>query len=247
VPLPLSHPWPVIDQQSLEEETNRMAETPFGYISPIGPALIQPLVKLVETLMAEPAKAPNDVQTSRNENGYSAAIIVLAALVFESGIAWVRYHERDTGRKSALGYFLEVTPESPLTRAIRQVFVIRDVLAHSHLWEGQIVQETLETLQFVSPPALQAGYGDLKFHQVLDPQTRQSTHLKLNLLPSRIWRQDAYLVLHTVAEAFKSLEARDPAYHHFVHQIYGFQGRACTFDQIIDAVPNPRRAASEAP
>ena len=110
-----------------------MPETPFGYISPIGPALIQPLVKLVETLMAEPAKAPNDVQTSRNENGYSAAIIILAALVFESGIAGARYHERDTGRKSALGYFLEVTPESPLTRAIREVFVIRDVLAPGHI------------------------------------------------------------------------------------------------------------------
>jgi hypothetical protein len=75
-----------------------MAETPFGYISPIGPALIDPLVKLLEILMAMPVKPPNEVQTSRSENGYSTAIIVLAALVFESAINWVRYHEKDTGR-----------------------------------------------------------------------------------------------------------------------------------------------------
>jgi hypothetical protein len=51
-----------------------MAETSFGYISPIGPALIDPLVKLIEVLVAMPAKTPNQVQTSRSENGYSAAI-----------------------------------------------------------------------------------------------------------------------------------------------------------------------------
>ena len=52
-----------------------MAETPMGFITPIGPALVQPMVELLETLMNEPIKPPNPVQTGRLENGYSAMVM----------------------------------------------------------------------------------------------------------------------------------------------------------------------------
>jgi hypothetical protein len=51
---------------------------PRGYVTSIGMSLIQPLLTLVEQLTSWEVASPNAVQTSARENGYAAAIIVLA-------------------------------------------------------------------------------------------------------------------------------------------------------------------------
>lgn len=75
-----------------------------GYVSSIGFQLIQPMLDLVEELGDGKVGYPNEVQTSVWENGYSAAIIVLSALILESAANRIRYLRKDAGHKPAPDY-----------------------------------------------------------------------------------------------------------------------------------------------
>jgi hypothetical protein len=206
-----------------------------GYLSIIGFSLIEPLFSLVETLEAAESKEPNEVQTGRQENGYSAAIVVLSVLLLESAINRVRYFKGEDGRiPAAAGYFTTISPDPELAKAVDEVFAVRDVIVHNHVWEAQIYWDRGQGMKFVAPPKIREGYGNRRFEEVMDLESRLSRHLNLNLFPSRIWRRDAYIVLKTVGQALKALEDFGPT--SLDHEHFEFQGRELTFHEVIAAL-----------
>jgi hypothetical protein len=213
-----------------------MVKKSHGYLSIIGFSCIEPLLKLLETLEAASPKVPNEVQTGRWENGYSAAIVVLAAVIFESTINMIRYHEKDTSKDNVAKYFAKISPDPELAAAIDEVFAIRDAIVHNHLWDGQIFWEK-HRMRFLVPPTRQEGYGNTRFEKVMDPVTRCSRRLGLNLFPNRIWRRDVHIVLKTVSRAFTTLQVRYHAYLSLDIESYEFQGQELPFYEIIAALP----------
>jgi hypothetical protein len=175
-----------------------------GYVSVIGFSLLEAVVDLVGRLEGTPTIQPNEVQASQLENGYAAAIVVLSAAVVESALNRTRYVRGDglaTGRESVTTYWQRIGPTvarnpheaaefAALAADLNECFAVRDAIVHSHLWEAQVVWADSGALQFAAPPQLRPGFGDQRFRAVLDPQTRQSRKLSLNLFPSRIWRRD---------------------------------------------------------
>jgi hypothetical protein len=123
-----------------------------GYVSTIGFQLIQPMLDLIEELGDGKVGYPNEVQTSVWENGYSAAIVVLSALILESAANRIRYLRKDTGGKPAPDYLRGLLGDD-LGARIDEVFVARDVVAHNHMWEGQIDDIDGE-LRFCGDPVL---------------------------------------------------------------------------------------------
>jgi hypothetical protein len=206
-----------------------------GYLSIVGFSLVEPLLHLVDTLEAMELKEPNEVQTGGQENGYSAAIVVLSVLILESAINRVRYfeekEEKEGRRLTATAYFHTICPDSTLAAAVNEVFTVRDVIVHNHVWEAQIYWDRGQGMRFIEPTKLREGYGNNRFMQVMEPVTRLSQHLKLNLFPSRIWRQDAYLVLKTVGQALRTLEKSG---HIRLDSVFcEFRGRELTFSEAI--------------
>lgn len=86
--------------------------------------------------------------------------------------------------------------------------MIRDAIAHSHLWEATIVEDTTKGLALLSATK-HTAYGDEKFDRIVDLQTRQTRRLHLDVFPNRIHRQTAIVVLRKCVEVLRFLENSD--------------------------------------
>ena len=152
-------------------------------------------------------KPPNEVQASRAENGYAASIAVLTALVIESVCNRVRYVLGDASRKGAVQTLRDLQA-GKLADDVEELFVLRDVIAHNHVWEATIADDDMKGLVLISA-AMRAGYGDEKFDRTVDLKTRQTRRLHLDVFPNRIHRQTAIVALQKCVEVLRFLEDSD--------------------------------------
>jgi hypothetical protein len=198
-----------------------------------GFSLLHPLLQLLETLeTASPVKA-SEVQTGAWENGYSAAIVVLSVFILESVINRIRYFEGQEGPKPTK-YFATLSPE--LAAAVDEVFALRDVIVHSHVWDVQTQRARGQGLKFIEEPKIRKAYGNTRFKKVVDLKSQLSRRLKLNFFPSRIWRHDAHIVLRTVKQALMALDSMKPAYRDLQNFPCVFRGQDVSFYEVIEEV-----------
>jgi len=215
---------------------------PQGYVSVIGMSSFQPLLSLVEVLESREANEPNVVQASAWENGYSCSIVVLSVLLLESAINRTHYLRERQGKFQAVEYFTGLVsdpaispPDPDLAVHVAEVFALRDAVVHNHLWESKIFEDDDFSLKFAARPRLIPGYGRSRMPEVKNYAGR-SHCLKLNLIPSKIWRREAYIVLKTVGRALKKLESMDRNYFYFSFRSFKFRGRNMRFLDVLDEI-----------
>lgn len=222
----------------MNEETQRNEEVWFGppseYISIIVGALFWPLIVLIEKLCSTKACQPNEVQTNQMENGYSVSIIVLAALILESAIQRTAYVRKEIIPKPVFKYLEGIVKDNQTVLNVEEVFVLRDVIAHNHLWEGE-VSWYAEGLKFSKSPQLIDG-GDVKHRRVVDQVKRVTKRLRLNVLPPRIWRKDAWAVIHVMWKVILDLEAIDRRYVYLSQVYYKTEKGFKKFEEILKGI-----------
>jgi len=182
-------------------------QRPHNYVSLLFASLLQPIVDLFDLMEQKGPKGPNEVQASRAENGYAASIAILTALVIESVCNRVRYVRGDAGRKGAVQTLRELQGGG-LADDVEELFVLRDVIAHNHVWEATIADDDTKGLVLVSATK-RPGYGDDKFDRTVDLKTRQTRRLHLDVFPNRIHRQTAVVALQKCVEVLRFLENSD--------------------------------------
>jgi hypothetical protein len=182
----------------------------YEYVSVLFASLLQPIVDLFDLMEQKEPKGPNEVQASRAENGYAASIAILAALVIESVCNRVRYVRGDVDRKGAVQTLRELQAAG-LADDVEEIFVLRDVIAHNHMWEATIADDDVKGLVVVSATK-RPGYGDDKFDRVVDLATRRTRRLHLDVFPSRIHRQTAIVALEKCVEVLRFLENSDSSF-----------------------------------
>jgi hypothetical protein len=213
-----------------------MGQNENGYVSIVGQALVQPMFDLVEKLESKDPVLPNEVQTGQRENGYSLAIIVLGTILFESALNRTAYVREERG--SGPDYFKKISPDHDTAAEVEEVFAVRNVIAHNHLWEATTTwSDNDEGLKFAEPPKLREGYGDKRHMIVTDPQTRQSRILGINMFPPRIWRRDAYIVLKAIAKGLDVIESMDRSYFYLSPHHFRFQKKTVTFSEVTAQLP----------
>lgn len=229
-------------KQSGTKAKEIMGKNENGYVSVIGQALIQPIFDLVGKLESKEPVPPNEVQTGQRENGYSLAIIALGAMLLESALnrtAYVRRDEQENRRPP--DYFKKISPDRDAAAEAEEVFAVRNVIAHNHLWEATTTwADDDEGLKFAEPPTRREGYGDKRHMIVTDPQTRKSRILGINIFPPRIWRRDAYIALKTIAKALNVIETMDRGYFYLSPIHFRFQKRTVTFREVTDLLSIPK-------
>jgi len=173
------------------------------YVSVLSSGLFQPIADLFHLMDQRLPAGPNEVQASPAENGQAASIIVLGVLVLESVLNRTRYVDKvgaekplDTLRRLGAGNLAEDAEE---------LFVLRDVIAHNHLWVATFHWDDQGEMRLDSAEIL-PGYGDKKFKRVVDPDTRRTRRLGLDVFPTRVHRFTAILVLKKCAEILSFLE-----------------------------------------
>lgn len=182
-------------------------QTTHNYVSVLFPSLLQPIVDLFDLMEQKGPKGPNEVQASRTENGYAASIAVLAALVIESVCNRVRYVLGDADRKGAV-QTLKDLQGGGLADDVEELFVLRDAIAHNHVWEATIADDDTKGLVLISATK-RPGYGDDKFDRTVDLETRQTRRLHLDVFPKRIHRQTAIVAVQKCVEVLRFLEKSD--------------------------------------
>lgn len=196
-------------------------------ISVVGAAYFQPIADLVERLRTMPVpQGATEVHASRRENGFAAAVCLLSVVALESFLVRARYIKRGKA-KSGLLLFTELYPTFRDYSEITEVFVVRDLLAHNHLWEIDFAWDADSPRQLLH--ANHTLGGDSKYAQHVDLTTRRTRRLGIPIVPSRVDSRDAALVLKTVWHVLEFMDADDhtacpvsPAYVHDGSQLMPF-------------------------
>ncbi|WP_308638972.1 hypothetical protein [Paenibacillus silvisoli] len=197
------------------------------YITVLGDSYLDPIVTLFEQLKYK--STSNEVQTSPHENGYSTSIILLTVIMVESYLARARHFKlqeescepdndkSDTkNNKSVLWFtknYFKISRDN--LEILDELFVVRDVIAHNHIWKSTIDQKG--DLKFVHEPSLEGVFGDKKFITVVDRKDRVTKKLRLNVFPTRICKIDAIVLFENAYLILKEIEDISRTYVYISH------------------------------
>jgi hypothetical protein len=206
---------------------------PEGYVSVIGTSYLFPIADLLGELNSLNTKGPNEVQASPRENGYSTAIIILTVLLLESAISRTQYVRGEKPPKKPLEFIKNNYPGSGYSESLEELFVLRDVIAHNHLWEAKFYWDENMGMKLLAAGIIE-GYGDTKFKKVRNSTSRMTRLLNLNLFPTRICRSDCITVLKNATEFLLFLEDKDRNYIYLSPQYVMYLGKLRPFVDIVN-------------
>lgn len=174
------------------------------YVTILASNYLQPLATLIERLVAKEREGLPGIKANSYEVDWSITSILLAVVMFESWLARVRMDLGAGGPKryKALEFYNELRTQHGALPDVTEAFVLRDVIAHNHVWnvefEWDDEEHRLRGLNHV------AG-GDSKFDVVVDQATGVSKTHSLHLVPSLIDRTDVKKVLELIISAMTAM------------------------------------------
>src|SRR6266542_2155226 len=216
-----------------------MIESSDQLVTILGSSYFQPITDLIARLMGRPKPASNEVQTSSHENGYCASLVLLLVAMLESYVMRVRYINRDRfpiKRISVVNYLLQLYPDYQRRNGLIEVFVVRDVIAHNHLWEIDFSWSE-ESVMTLLQAEKESTAGDDKYKEVVDKQRRTKT-LNLNIVPTKVDRTDVFKVFDIVWETLMFLEKKNRNQCYVSHIYVRFNGQTRLFAELRNELGN---------
>ena len=144
-------------------------------------------------------------QTSMWEHGHATAAIILIAIGIEAYRNRIYYLTKDNVSRGTSAVINDLSnmlsrknqtfPTSKLKQLLTEVFVIRDVIVHNHIYEVEILSD--QNFKMVGhKQKLLKGYGfDAKYKASVNSRTRKTKLLKLNVQPAKIGFEDLFKLL----------------------------------------------------
>ena len=207
-------------------------------VSIIGSAYLQPIADLLRRLFQLPRLQVNQVQTSVNENGYSASLCVISVLCFESYTMRVRYLNRSpsiAGEKAPLIFLRKLYPNFPDFDKLEEVFVLRDLITHNHLWHIDYLRNEIEVMKILRAIRDPIS-GDKKYKRCIDSVNYKTKILELNIFPIRVNRIDVSKVLKTIWNALLFLESKNMQQCYVSQQTVWFEKKIINFGKLVSVV-----------
>ena len=181
-------------------------------ITVVGSAYYEPIADIVDKLLARERLGATTVKRGHRENGYSSAIVLLLVVAFESYVTRVSYLQRQKPiggkpkfrRVSVPDYLAQLRKSFSLQKSLTEVFVLRDVLVHNHLWTLTISNH--ESKHLILRRAIKDNeFGDYKYAVSVNPRTRRTTVLGLNVVPTSVGLREVVKVFDVLWRAFQFL------------------------------------------
>lgn len=203
-------------------------------ISIIGDSYFEPICSLLEQLNKFDESSTNEVQSGFFVNGFSASICLLAVACLESYTMRVRYLKKATqaqiNKEPVVQYLPKIFTEFPYTEELLEIFIVRDVVIHNHLWEIGFDWSD-KGMDLVS--ASSRSTGDGKYKAQVDLNNRKTKNLKLNINPIKIGKNDAMTVLQVMWSILVYLQNQDLQFCSVTAHHYMFYGKLVRFGEII--------------
>ncbi len=182
-------------------------------ITVVGSSYYQPIADLIQRLLAHERLGATTVKRGYRENGYSSAIILLLVVAFESYVTRVSYLQRQLSkdgnpkmkRTSVPDYLTQLRKSFTLQKSLTEVFVLRDVLAHNHLWT--LTMSYHESKHLILRRAVKdTEFGDYKYDVSVNSKIRRTSVLGLNVVPTSVGLREVAKVFDVLWRAFRFLE-----------------------------------------
>src|SRR4029453_846874 len=202
----------------------------YDYVRAVFIHLPQPIAGLCDCMLQLGWSEPNEVQTSPMENGYAISIIALSAFLLEGACGRARFVSGKGRKRCSAADTLRQFGGNDLADKVEEIYVVRDAIAHAHLWKAKIFW-TENDLRFAEPPMRLPSYGDKKFHRIVDVNSRTTSQSKLDVFPTRIHRATAVVALKECAEALGFLESKDRRFVYLTPQTVRVGGKFIPFYQ----------------
>jgi len=201
----------------------------------IGSSYLEPISVLLEKLEKHDKGNSNDVQAGHFVNGFAASICVLSVVFLESYVMRVRYANKATQNEidniSVPNYIKSLYPKFPYEDELHEVHIIRDILAHNHLWE--ISYSWDEKKGMVHNSSNKHSSGDKKYRKYVDTNTNLTSKLKLNVSPIKVGSTDAKTVIQTVWNILLFFESVDRFQCYVSHLSVAHKGKMMKFGEVI--------------
>lgn len=205
----------------------------------MGSAYLQPIADLLAKLLTQPISGAGPAGTSMHENGYSAALVVLIVAVLESYTArlrFVRSAEGVAGNLSTPDLLAKYFPELPTRDELVEVFLVRNVLAHNHVWHLDVSDFAAAGSPTLATPK-ELGYQTNKhYDHVVDISARQTRSLLLNVSPTAVDRFDVKKVFDVVWRTLKFMNAQNYSHTPLAGCGVKFRGKHRQFEDLLGEI-----------
>ena len=186
------------------------------YVSIIAPNLVQPLADILAKVVDIPTPEDPDQPRHGNELGYSAVASLLCTVILESFVMRARFlaNHGETAKKHTVHSFLsEQYPDFDAVQEVTEVFILRDVIAHNHLWRLESTSDRNVWTELLRKEldAITEAARDKKYKQLVDPSIGRTRLLCLHVIPTQIDRTDLKKVLNVARNTLNFLSTKEGA------------------------------------
>lgn len=224
-----------------------MGQTEIELHEVVGYYLLQPIAILLEALEQARPDVEHFFPVVVLESSYAAAVIVLTLTATESFVNWTEFilKGKASGETPA-PIIRRLFPSSDFYTKLEEIYRVRNAIVHSHLWKRQA---TVQINQFEENPVPSISYGVFEPHPKhankanFDTSTAKTKLLGINIIPTRITRHDAVLILKVVSECLMFLENEcnkskgdDTAGVNFSNQRVVFKGQTMLFLDLVNSL-----------
>lgn len=197
-------------------------------ITVVGSGYFQPILDLCERLIQRPRSEVNASRINGRENGYALSIVLLSVVILESFVGRVSDLQERLGangkpkafRTSVPAYIAHLRKTFTLEKSLTEVFVLRDAIAHGHVWSLEVSSHARHG-QVLRSAALGSQYGNDQFKKRVNPTTRRTRALGMHVVPSAVGREEVVKVLdvtHRVLQFLARSRLIEP-------NVYSYHGR----------------------
>lgn len=201
----------------------------------VGSSYFEPISLLLEELEKHDKGSSNEIQSGYYVNGFASSVCILSVVCLESYVMRVRYinnaSQKDIDRTPVPVYLKNLYRDFPYEDELNEIHIVRDVLAHNHLWEVDYSWDDEKGM--VHDATTKRSSGDKKYNQYIDISTNITTKLNLNVSPIKINKLDATTIIQTVWNILLFLEKKDRNQCYVSHLTAKHKGKILKFGEII--------------
>jgi hypothetical protein len=210
-----------------------MADT---LVTIIGSSYFEPITVLLEKLKQHDVSS-NDVKAGYYVNGFACSICLLAVVCLESYVMRVRYINRasqpEIDKVSVPVYLKQLYPDFPFANELFEIHILRDVIAHNHLWELSFSWDDEKDMVLNGVTRWSSGDSKYKSQDYVDTTNNKTKALGLNINPIKVDASDVKTVLHVMWNVLLFLENKNRNQCYVSHLMVKYNGKLVKFGDVI--------------
>lgn len=199
----------------------------------IGDSYFEPICTLLEKL-EKFKEQKNDAQSGFYVNGFAVSICLLAVACLESYVMRVRFvrkaSEKDIDFTPVYKYLPKLYQNFPHTEEIKEIYILRDLIIHNHLWE---LGFSWENDEMSVTSAKKRSTGNFNYLQNVDVNARQTKVLGLTVIPTKVGNSEVTKVLQTIWKILIFLEQQDRNQCYVSAAHYRYKGKMVQFGEVV--------------